>query len=663
MLQQKNIIKKLLVLGITFLSGCQAYDIFIPPKPCDCCFINNQKHCPPDTPFLGDHEDNYRCARLSSRCGDLEKALNYLNKAIQDNTVDSRRSTVHGMHFIPYFPHREKGIVLLHLKQYKMALEELNLSINQEPSDKAIYYRDIVRKHIQLENNIQSIPKITMEPLPVITNKDHIILSGSAFDESYISEISFKNNQLFPNNKGEYFISQSQQSIQFSQQLSPGEGQYSITIEAKNLIGKITSQDIFLHVDRSGPIISITSDANDLTICGTIADASEGITWCIKNGQKEHVLFKRVEFCLQHDKRSKLFIQAWDRVGNLTQADLSSPKSRRLIAQIQPMIASDSRSPIITQISDRPLDIEIDGFPHQESVWYKSALITGVVKSDVPIYSLVINNKILISSDQGLQAHFSRSVKLKPGKNIFTIRAVNTNAQVVEKKLFCYRMIPQAFQDKNNYPIQLKPSLILSTEYKKQAEKLMKLCYHQLIKSNRFLILKDKIGEQIISEKVKQHISIPNAQVKGYIEIESKEDELLDVTIGMRFSFNSPVHQVLIFDAFKTFPKKELANNYSYLISRLNNTIYRYFKRFQGKVIKTKAKEFVVQWERNDGQPKKNLPVHIIRSIPMYSKRTGYKTGKDWVVVSTCFPKMIDYQNRHIDIEGIGYVGYNFRSQ
>jgi tetratricopeptide (TPR) repeat protein len=657
---KKNIVRQLLFLGFIYSLGCQYHSIITPPKPCDCCIINHQKHCPPDTPFLGDNEDYYRCARLATRCGNYEEALDYLNKAIQDNNLDSLRSTVHGMHFIPYFPHREKGIVLFHLKQYAMALKELNISINQETSDKAIYYRDSVRRHIQLEKKIQSIPKIIMEPLPAITRNNQIILSGTAIDKNYIDKISLINDQLFPNKKGEIFISQSQQKIQFNQHLFPEEGQHRITIEAKNLIGKISSQVVFLTVDRSGPVISVTSSANDLSICGSIADACEGITWCINNGPKQKELSKRVEFCASR-KHGNISIKAWDRLGNLTQANLSPPNNSKLIAQAQPTIFYEYSS-LVSQLSAQPLVVEIDNFPHQECVWYESTLMTGVVRSVVPIHSLAINNKTLISSQKISQIHFSRAMKLKPGKNTISIRAVNTDAQVIEKKLLCYRMLPQAFQNKHNYPIQKESSLFLSTEYKEHAKKMMKMFYHQLINSNRFLILNNGIEEQINYEKIKHHKYIPNAHVKGFIEIESKKDEQLDVTIGMRFIINYPVHQILIFDAFKTFPKNELSINYSYLIHRLNKKINRYFQRFQGNVIKTNSKEIILNWETNNGKPKKNLPLHIIRPIPMYSKRTGFQIGNDWVIVSTCSPKMIDYHNRKIVVNCSGYVGDGFRS-
>lgn len=594
------------------------------------------------------------------RCGKYKKALVYLNKAIADNSKDSRHATVHGMHFIPYFPHREKGIVLYHLEKYSDALQELTLSINQESSDRAIYYLEIVKKQIQLTNNAQTIPTITIDPLPDITRGEEICLSGKADDMNFISEITFVNDLLFPDSQVRFFIEQSQQTIPFSRKLFPGEGHYKVEIKAKNLLGKESTKQVSFQVDRSGPSISITSEPDDLTVCGILTDASPYIRWCVNNGPMQDISSSRAVFCVQPGKESVL--QAWDQVGNSTQARLSVKANKTLLVQRSVEIMSDSD--IYSKIPWKPpLVIDIESFPHQERVWYQQILIHGVLRSLVPVHSLMINNKKVVSSQQGKEIHFSQSMQLKSGKNLFIIQALNTDAQRIEKKLLCYRETPQALQYKNKYPIHMKKPLIIASDFKKQAKELIYLSYQQLVNSNRFIISGHPFEQEIKHTSRDKNTIIPQAHVEGFVEIESKTDNQLDVTIGMRFSKYFKTDHVLTFDAFISCSKDSLTASYPYLISRLHNKIKNYYKRCQATVLYAHGKQIIAEWQVYNGFPKMNLPFYILRPIPMYSAKTGCQLGNDWVIESTVFPKLIDYPKRQIVLNGTAFPGYRILNQ
>lgn len=71
------------------------------------------------------------------------KAENYneaivkFKEALEAQPQDKRKIRTYGMHFIPYYPHRETGIALYHLGSLKDAKRHLQVSMRQAPSKRA----------------------------------------------------------------------------------------------------------------------------------------------------------------------------------------------------------------------------------------------------------------------------------------------------------------------------------------------------------------------------------------------------------------------------------------------------------------------------------------------------------------------------------------------
>ncbi|OQX87011.1 hypothetical protein B6D60_04980 [candidate division KSB1 bacterium 4484_87] len=64
-------------------------------------------------------------------------AVEKFNQALKTKSKDTKKIKTYGMHFISYFPHREKGICLFYLGQTEQARNELQLSIRQQYSQRA----------------------------------------------------------------------------------------------------------------------------------------------------------------------------------------------------------------------------------------------------------------------------------------------------------------------------------------------------------------------------------------------------------------------------------------------------------------------------------------------------------------------------------------------
>ncbi len=75
-----------------------------------------------------------------ARAGRYAQAIEKFNEALKVKDIDTKQIKTYGMHFIEYFPHREKGICLYHLGQVEISRQELSLSLRQQYSSRAQEY-------------------------------------------------------------------------------------------------------------------------------------------------------------------------------------------------------------------------------------------------------------------------------------------------------------------------------------------------------------------------------------------------------------------------------------------------------------------------------------------------------------------------------------------
>ncbi len=69
--------------------------------------------------------------------GNWSQAIVNFNEALKVKDRDTKQIKTYGMHFIEYFPHREKGICFYQLGRVEEAKSELSLSLHQEYSPRA----------------------------------------------------------------------------------------------------------------------------------------------------------------------------------------------------------------------------------------------------------------------------------------------------------------------------------------------------------------------------------------------------------------------------------------------------------------------------------------------------------------------------------------------
>ncbi|MCK5504505.1 MAG: hypothetical protein KAJ10_05055, partial [Thermodesulfovibrionia bacterium] len=266
--------------------------------------------------FTGQWYDYYERALSYIDGGFYDEALLDLDVAIKRRPDEKRWANTYGLHFMDYFPHRETGIIHYFLDNYDAARSELELSWAQEPSAKARFYLDEVRRHIMLrEKKDISKPSLALK-YPQKTRDDPVTISGVAKDEQYVAEIILFGEKIL--------MESSEQMISFEKALSLMQGRHKIEVIARNLLGGEEKLTIFIHVDRSGPVIIIDKFVPGVVIQGYLYDES-GIKSFIVNGTENNVSVDNDAFniFLKPDMRD-ITLSAIDKLGNETRATLTS---------------------------------------------------------------------------------------------------------------------------------------------------------------------------------------------------------------------------------------------------------------------------------------------------------------------------------------------------
>ncbi len=379
-------------------------------------------------------------------------AISDLKKAIQQRQEDQRMARTYGMHFIDYFPHREKGIVYYETGNLEAAKEELELSLRYYPSAKARYYLDQVRKKLIVrEGKAVSPPWLWLDYKAgeIWTRDDPVIISGVAEDVHFVSAINIKGLPLF--------LEGSQKKISFRKTLRLSQGQHSVEIRAENLAGKVSKKNILFHVDRQGPIITIEDvrfnkdEAKKIvTIKGSVYDISDVFGLTVNN--REILDRKGNEFFFTEiitTDRDSLKLTARDRLGNQTSAQV--PLKQR-IAKAPIMLADTGSSYQVILIAGlfgprdaSPPVIRLKGWTDTQTVFLEKIFLEGQVSDENRIVSLTIN-KAPILRRTGPYIYFNRVIELKEGKNTIVIAAKDDAGNTAIKKITVIRRIPKALQ-------------------------------------------------------------------------------------------------------------------------------------------------------------------------------------------------------------------------
>lgn len=385
-------------------------------------------------------------------------------QAIAQRDKDQRMARTYGMHFIDYFPHRELGITYYEMGNLASAKQELETSLSHFPSAKARFYLDRVREAL-LKAEIKEItePKIIFDSQTeeIWTAGDHFVLKGLVEDPNFVSKLTIGGRP--------FFIEFSRQRINLSQKLYLPQGKNIVSVEARNLLGKTAKRQIVIHVDREGPVISISKIEpaapgadREFIVSGYIFD--EGLVDGLLINNLAVTFEKGVEIFFNQKvvvNNRELVLTANDRLGNQTVAviPLPSASTRRAAPLMAAAGEMDSRTLLAALFGPKdthPPSIELKGWTENQTVFLEKIYVEGRVLDENQIVSLALNGKPILRRP-GQSLFFGQFVDLKEGGNSIVVEARDEAGNKASRTISVKRVTPKALQLEERLSITALP--------------------------------------------------------------------------------------------------------------------------------------------------------------------------------------------------------------
>ncbi|MGA1864245.1 MAG: hypothetical protein ACMUHX_04210 [bacterium] len=474
-------------LSIIFLLGVQCA---VPPSP---VFQKDGKFYGKTEGQWGGQWWNYYQRGLSYAQGAYwDYATRDLKEAIEKRSADQRRARTYGLHILDdYFPHRELGIIYYQQNRFRDAIAELEISLSQFESAKAKYFLNQARRGL-LEETGQDLkpPKvyIAFPKSGYLTRFSSLTVSGEAMDDNYVGSV-FVNKQEVP-------FELSKSSIIFNKDIKLGRGENRIMVEAIDLVGRSTREEVVAWCDQEAPMIYIDKVIKELSgqgysIEGYISDLS-GIAGFWLNGLSVNLPgIKGGEFSVNlhlPDLIQPLIFQAVDGLGNSTSGEMQISEVLGMKNDINfPRLAFSGQNPegilapAITRLAyskehnrSGPI-IRLKDLPDNLTVDWEECFLEGEVRDSEGVSSIKINGNPLITRTAKL-VFFNFLVPLEEGENLITIEAEGISGELETKTLSIVRKLNGARK------IGARLSLaILPFKYRGEKSEIKDLVYDSLI--------------------------------------------------------------------------------------------------------------------------------------------------------------------------------------
>lgn len=402
----------------------------------------------PDPDFRAGHLFRHRWWNYYERA--LEKAEERayesaradLAKALKQRRQDQRMARTYGMHFIDYFPHRELGVLHWLEGNLSLARAELARSIEQEPSAKARYYLDRVRKAlIERRGGEVRPPRLEIETPQASSwiTSPTLTVKGKAADENFVSSLRINGEELY--------LAGAREELVFRREITLAEGRHTLLVEAENLAGRSTEEKRIVYVDSLGPQVVfekiVTRDAK-IRIKGVALDEA-GISRVRIDGQ-EFAGGGSAEVSFTHfvDGRAEaLLIRCEDRLGNRSVFRLE-PKELRATRNTPLLLAGLHAGPLFRAKRDEhPPTLVLQDWQAEQIVYMDKVVLTGSVRDKGTVSSLTINGEEVLPK-RGPLVFFTHVVTLKPGENAITLAARDASGNRSAHTFRIERSLPKA---------------------------------------------------------------------------------------------------------------------------------------------------------------------------------------------------------------------------
>ena len=401
--------------------------------------------------FRGKWWNYYDRALGAAENSEWQKVIADLKRAVSMREKDQRMARTYGMHFIDYFPHRELGIAYLTKGEIDQAINELEKSVRDEESAKAIFYLNRARKSqiLNRKGGVVVPPVIRVEsPEENRTVKSMAIkVRGKAAGEGLVSRVAV--------NGEPYRFELARKEIDFEKEIQLSDGENRITVVCEDLLGNRTEKDLVLSVDREGPGITlydIKSEEKDgeilVRISGTVSDAT-GIRKVMVGdqilpvkGEKDYAFDVSIP---RRKAGDRILIQAIDDLDNDTAAVIDLQKELAAFQKLpDPILLAFNAPGILSFDKERP-SLKLREVAEAPVVFIDRYFVEGEAFDNKKVETIKINGKE-ISSGKGKKVFFSKMIKLNQGNNRIVVEASDASGNKATAEVLVKREIPSVMQ-------------------------------------------------------------------------------------------------------------------------------------------------------------------------------------------------------------------------
>lgn len=613
-------------------------------------------------PFLHRWWHHYERGLSFAEGGFLDEALADLRAAAGELGVDQRMARTYGMHFMDYFPHREMGVIHFQRHDLDAAEREFLLSLSQQPSAKARYYLDRVRRSRLLESGAGKAPPrlILDDPEDMIwTREDAVTVSGTAADDAFVAEVRV-DGRAIP-------MAAAEETVRFSESLRLEEGRHEIVVEAVNLVGGRTEIRRVVQVDREGPVIAVTGlerrDGVSLAqvwIGDEAGVARARIGAASVEGGLAPELVRQVPL---PDAGEGLRIIATDRLGNETTAvisgnpSLARPSGALLFAEAGGGSAPRSflgMSPADTT----PPEIVLAGWTSRQTVYMDRAYLAGAVRDAGGVREVRVNGTV-VTRARGLQVFFGHMATLAEGVNALTIDAEDLAGNQTHHVLTIERKLPAAFAPEQRLSLSVLPFFGPERE---TAESFEALFTAALFHSRRFRMVERQRLASLLEEQglSRSRLADPDTAIELGRLLAAQSVVAGDMVPGIGGTeivarvIDTETGDILAVedvyrDAAAPPGLRETADGLAALL-------HRDFPLTAGGVLKREGRVVFSDLGTGDIAPRRR--VLVFREIPVVHPVTGQLLGADSQILALCrvaqvFPGMSKAEIQEGDPQGI----------
>lgn len=428
----------------------------------------------------------YERGQSWAECDLLDYAIDDFREAIERREADQRHARTYGMHFLDdYFPHRELGIALYRQGKLEDAENELKGSLGAEPSARAKYYLNEVRRSGLRRQGLGPLPGPAIHldgAATFATREPSVWISGRARSNQYVERLEI-------NGKAE-LIELAEPEQPFRAEVPVDLGDNTVRIVTTDLLGNRSETVISITGDREGPVVAIQSIEavadGRLELIGSAHDPAGLAHLEVAGVQSAPNLPSSalLKLRLARPADDRIAFRAVDRLGNETSGTIvlegsaggAAPVARGLgprpvlVASLDSdlpaptaafggtpadpvdtsrLLAASSLNEIRWKLGEKldtaldrsPPIVRIDGLTDTQTVYLDRILVTGNASDDSRVKTISVNAKEL-QFTPGRHVFFSSLVPLNDGANEIRVATTDLTGKRSERVVHVERKRP-----------------------------------------------------------------------------------------------------------------------------------------------------------------------------------------------------------------------------